>query len=404
MQIFIEPSDVLLFRDGRPFSAGEGHRARSVFPPTPNTTQGVIRSKVLADRCGRYQEYKDGCINCSEKNNCTISEEIGTPGQGNYGKMWLKGALIAKYEKSNLTTYFPVPADVVQVKKKNGDDSDKELRFLHPLREVIPGAKNDLNYYLHPLWTSETTPVEAIQGFWNHEDLAKYLLGNSPNNAVNSSQLYQRESRFGIEIDNSLQAVQEGKIYQTEFIRCGDNVGLYIEIEGITALSETSYLDTGLIAIGGENRAASYTKTHGINWDNFRKDLTNKLKYSDGFKIYLATPTIFDSEHQQGWLPKWIDTKTLSGEYKGINVQLIAAAISGYQTIGGWDVANNKPKPTRRAVMAGSVYYFQTKATPEEILTAFHWQNLADEDSEAQIGYGLSLVGSWNYHKHSEVK
>jgi CRISPR-associated protein Cmr3 len=94
MQIFIEPSDVLLFRDGRPFSAGEGHRARSIFPPTPNTMQGVIRSKVLADRCGRYQQYREGCNDCPEKNSCTISSEIGKPasnGRGNYGAMHLKG-------------------------------------------------------------------------------------------------------------------------------------------------------------------------------------------------------------------------------------------------------------------------------------------------------------------------
>jgi CRISPR-associated protein Cmr3 len=109
--------------------------------------------------------------------------------------------------------------------------------------------------------------------------------------------------------------------------------------------------------------------------------------------LYLATPTIFD----QGWLPKWIDTSTLEGEYRGVKVKLIAATIPRYQTIGGWDVAHNKPKPTVRAVSAGSVYYFITSYSPDEILQAFHWQNLADNSSNAQIGYGLTLVGTWNY-------
>jgi CRISPR-associated protein Cmr3 len=403
MQIFIEPSDVLLFRDGRPFSAGEGHRARSIFPPTPNTIQGVIRSKVLAERCGRYQDYRNGCLNCPENNNCSIPIEIGTPAQNHYGNLEIKGTLIAKYRKPNLTIYFPVPADIVRVKNKNNPVAESKLRHLSPLRKKIPGS-NDLAYSLHSLWSSETTPVEAVQGYWTQQNLVNYLLGNNLENPDSPDTLYQRESRFGIEIDNNIQAVKEGKIYQTEFIRCQENIGLYVEFKGITNLSAKPDLDTGLIGIGGENRVASYTKISGIDWHDFREKLINKLKQSDGFKLYLTTPTIFDSKHKQGWLPKWINPNTLSGEYERINLKLIAATISGYQTIGGWDVAHNKQKPTRRAVMAGSVYYFQTEATAEEILEAFHWQNLADEKSEAQIGYGLSLVGSWNYCKFTEEK
>jgi CRISPR-associated protein Cmr3 len=403
MQIFIEPCDVLLFRDGRPFSAGEEHRARSIFPPTPNTIQGVIRSKVLAERCGRYQEYKDGCLNCPENNNCKIPKEIGTPAYNHYGNLQIKVTLLAKYEKQNLTAYFPVPTDIVQIKNKDNPVAESKLRYLRPLRDTIPGI-NDLAYSLHSLWTTESTPVEAVQGYWTQQNLVNYLLDKNLKKPDSLDTLYNRESRFGIEVDNNIQAVKEGKLYQTEFIRCKENIGLYIEFDGISNLSANPDSDIGLIGIGGENRVASYTNILGINWTDFRENLIDKLKQSDGFKLYLATPTIFDSKHQQGWLPKWINSNTLSGEYEGIKLKLISAAISGYQTIGGWDVAHNKPKPTRRAVMAGSVYYFQTEATPEEILKAFHWQNLADEKSEAQIGYGLSLVGSWNYCKLTEDK
>ncbi len=133
MNVFIEPSDVLLFRDGRPFSAGEGHRARSLFPPTPNTMQGVIRSKVLAERCGRYQSYREGCAQCPEQQTCTIPEEIGRPdqqGRGNYGAMQIKGPLIAQREASSLDVHFPVPADVVQVKDKATPDAAPRLTYL----------------------------------------------------------------------------------------------------------------------------------------------------------------------------------------------------------------------------------------------------------------------------------
>lgn len=396
MQIFIQPSDVLLFRDGRPFSAGEGHRARSLFPPTPNTMQGVIRSKVLADRCGRYEQYKRGCENCPEQEGCTIPAEIGRPaqnGQGNYGLMHLKGAMIARYERSQLTTYFPIPADVVQIKDKQSSQADVKLVCLSPLHP-LPG-QTDFTANLLPLWSPEAQPVEAAIGYWTHSDLENYLLGEQPQHLTRVEELFQKESRFGIEVDNGLQTVKEGRLYQTEFIRCCDSVGLYVEIEGIQSLSTVPDPEVGLMAIGGENRVASYTKVIGIEWTRLKAKLKAALPQAVGFKLYLATPTVFE----QGWLPQWIDPNTLTGQYpdSGLSVKLVAAAIQRYQTIGGWDIAYNRHKPTRRAVSAGSVYYFTTDASIDAVIDAFHWKNLVDDPLDAQIGYGLGLVGIWNH-------
>jgi CRISPR-associated protein Cmr3 len=398
MKIFIEPSDVLLFRDGRPFSAGEGHRARSLFPPTSNTMQGVIRSKVLAERCGRYQSYRDGCAQCPEQQTCTIPEEIGRSEQngcGNYGKMRLKGPLIAQRADTTLTVYFPVPADVVQVKARSG--ADPRLAYLQPLQQQLPG-NNDLDYNLRTLWTTETEPVEAVTGYWSQKEFKQYLLGEQPTGFIQPNKLYERESRFGIEVDNRKQTVKEGRLYQTEFIRCEQNVGLYVELEGICQLSANPEARSGLIAIGGENRVASYTEQLQLNWGELDKQLLEKLKQSARFKLYLATPTIF----KKGWLPEWIDETSLQGTYQGVKVTLVAAAIARYQTIGGWDVAYSRPKPTYRAVPAGSIYYFTTDAKPEQVVQTFHWKNLADDPLDAQIGFGLSLVGSWNFINFSK--
>ncbi len=219
------------------------------------------------------------------------------------------------------------------------------------------------------------------------------MLGEHPTEFIQLSKLYKRESRFGIEVDNRKQTVQEGRLYQTEFIRCQPDVGLYVEVEGIRQLSADPEAKSGLIAIGGENRAASYTEQLQLHWNDLDKQLIEKLKRSAGFKLYLATPTIF----KKGWLPQWIDETSLQGTYQGVAVTLMTAAIARYQTIGGWDVAYNRPKPTHRAVPAGSVYYFITDASPEQIIETFHWQNLADDPLDAQIGFGLGLVGCWNY-------
>jgi CRISPR-associated protein Cmr3 len=402
-QVFIEPSDVLLFRDGRPFSAGEGHRARSIFPPTPNTMQGVIRSKVLSDRCGRYETYKNDCNGCDKQPNCTIPDEIGRPaqnGRGSYGNLQIRGAIIAKYEETKVTPYFPVPADVVEVKEKSGQKKSSKfrLRFLQPLSHKLYGdndLSDDPQSKLLPLWTQETTPVEGVQGYWEQKDLQNYLLEEYPSitQYTKADTLYLRESRYGIDIDNARQTVKEGQLYQTEFIRCEKNIGLYTEVDGV------SNLGGNLIAIGGENRAAQchhLDQQKRVDWTQFTHDLEKKLEQADGFKIYFATPTIFDA----GWLPNWLSKNDLSGAYHGVQVQLVAASVPRYQTIGGWDVAYNRPKPTNRAIPAGSVYYFKydkNNVKPSEIIKAFHWKNIADESNDVQIGFGLSLVGVWNY-------
>src|SRR5437899_7108941 len=46
MRIFLEPTESLLFRTGRPFDAGENGYAESIFPPTPETLQGAIRAAI----------------------------------------------------------------------------------------------------------------------------------------------------------------------------------------------------------------------------------------------------------------------------------------------------------------------------------------------------------------------
>ena len=49
MWLNITPLDVTLFRDAKPFTAGEDTRAHSVFPPTPMPLAGAIKAKLIAE-------------------------------------------------------------------------------------------------------------------------------------------------------------------------------------------------------------------------------------------------------------------------------------------------------------------------------------------------------------------
>jgi len=99
MELFLEPVDVWLFRDGKPFDALSDHRASSLFPPYPTVMQGVIRSHHLV-------------VNGVDLRNPTaIEKAVGTT--ENFGNLRLRGPFIARKEDDRITRYFPIPADVV---------------------------------------------------------------------------------------------------------------------------------------------------------------------------------------------------------------------------------------------------------------------------------------------------
>ena len=56
-------------------------------------------------------------------------------------------------------------------------------------------------------------------------------------------------------------------------------------------------------------------------------------------------------------------------------------------------MAKRAAKPTYRAVPAGSVYYFvlSDRNRVDDLITAFHYQNISDERSAE--GFGLALIG-----------
>ncbi|PIV26970.1 MAG: CRISPR-associated protein Cmr3, partial [Anaerolineae bacterium CG03_land_8_20_14_0_80_58_20] len=83
------------------------------------------------------------------------------------------------------------------------------------------------------------------------------------------------------------------------------------------------------------------------------------------------------------------------------NIKIIAAALSRYQTISGWDYAKENggaPKPTRRLVPAGSVYFLNLKgvADIEAFVNAVWLQAISDDDQSRLDGFGLALLGAWD--------
>jgi len=383
MRLFLEPTEPLLFRTGRPFDAGESNFAETVFPPTPETLQGAIRAAIAT--------YWDPDITLDEAfSKPELVDLIGN--RSSYGRFHITGiALGRSKEDETVERLFPSPSHLVTM---NDTQGNKQLVRLKPqkMKDVISDqSESNEWYYLLP--EEEVRSKLKPLNCWLTEDgLAKALFTDEPLNRdemICEEKIYQRESRLGIGMDNTTKTTREGFLYQSQVIRMERNYGFVIDIRlrkpgGQTENTSTDFfMDDvqtqhqlrlpidGWITFGGERRTAHFKiLSHGKNQiSQIEREITGNL-------LYLATPAAFDG----GWQPKqWILPF----------VPPIIAAISHYQPIGGWALnpgdSGGRSKTMRRCVPAGSVYFFDQQVTLKWPLT----------DYGTEIGYGITYTGVW---------
>ena len=357
MNLFLEPVDVWLFRDGRPFDALSDHRAQSLFPPYPTVIQGVLRSHHLIVK------------SIDLRNPQAVEQAIGTANRYPAG-FRVRGPFLAKRTDGRVVRYLPLPQDAV----KEG----------HRFRALVPQPLPEGVLCSTPtpkvLWPPEK-PEKLETQWWLREDaLLEYLekgevqtdeRANQCGKACPSFHLFQRENRLGIALEDQTRTTREQALYEVEFVRPCPNVGLAVEVQGLDGWPEE-----GFLRIGGEGRGAHFQQVDGLSWP------LPSDKLPPHFKIYFATPTYFEG----GWRPAdW-------GSFFRGKVTLVAAAIGRYEAVGGFDLATGKHKPARRYVPAGSVYFFEAdgQAALRDDLT-----NQAVTDDGAEIGFGQILIGRW---------
>jgi CRISPR-associated protein Cmr3 len=361
----ITPTDVWLFRDGKPFNADSDHRARSMFPPLPTVTQGLLRAHFLANE-GKALRDND---------KAKMAALVGTA--TDFGNLRLRGPFV----RYGTELCFALPAEVVK-------GSDGWFYPLSVYAQMPSGAAfshpSEAPYALLPDTTNEQLKKpQKIEEDWVTQSHFNLYLRGQPFRAIKSSCLFSRETRPGNAIESGKQTTREGYLYQVEFLRLCDKVSLQIDVvAGFDKLIRTN----GLMRVGGEGHAARFDVKSNGPPDVPLPAIGNRKR----FKLVLLTPTYLE----QGWLPKNNDW---SQYFDNGNVVLKAAAIKKYISIGGFDLLANDHKPALRYVDAGSVYYFEvTDGQPEFKKDRIWLCDVAPNGASlGHIGFGQVSVGDW---------
>lgn len=369
MRIEIKALDTLFFRDGKPFTMGENHWTDSIFPPNLSTIYGAIRTAYFSENMEIFQ---------SLRNNKGLNTDKDPTKKLRITRMFYK---ICK--GANEGYYYNMPLDLVGLK----DISDREMR------NEIKRKK----YKVYPLKTKEnkyisSNPLKCLlyfdeyvkaisDGLIHENEIVNYMKGVLNNIEVcRISDYICDEPKIGIGIDKSIGTSKDSRLYRIDLKRLKD-IYLIVEFEGI------DLKEKGVLKFGGEGKYASYKED---NFEIMPLELELDKLIENRFKITLMTQAIFEN----GWLPKDIDEKEFILKNNKFKTKLVAAVVEKHTLVGGYDMANNRPKPMLKAVPAGSTYFFEIlEGEAINIVEHFHLKSISDRMKEE--GYGISFVSKW---------
>jgi CRISPR-associated protein Cmr3 len=399
MRVRVTPLDPFIARDSRPF--GSGNKARTLGWPYPSVIAGSLRS-MLGKLSGgftneRVQELKEvqvrGPFPCS-------GEEV----------------------------YFPRPLDIL-VREKT----------LYPVRPVpqesFPsGSGTDLpegvGLAMPEGVGDEDFKPSPVPAFWSYEKILAWLFktegllstpdGNSTWGKGFMPGLKQ-EDRVHVGIDPQTGASEEGMIFSTsglDFVGGNPREGyidlgmaLDVRTENKDFRSILSTLDE-LHPAGGERRLSRWQSTEGEDRAPWicPSTLRNVLQASGGLvRMMLVSPAVFSDGWRPGWLHRkesgqetcWEGTPPGLSSGSGLKLRLVSAVTGRWVPVSGWLIEKGKtsgPKPLRRMVPAGSVYFFEVTGGDPLELEKLWLQSVCDDRQDRLDGFGLSLWGSWTWN------
>lgn len=387
--VFIQPTDVWMFRDGRPFVAGEGHTVSTIFPPTPFTVQGALRSLILGHEPIDWPDFWGQTTDEAK----AMGKRIGFPARkangaevpASLGAFTMQGPFLGRWlpDEKRAELLISRPLDSYYI-----DDDSKSWEALHPKKMMADWTD-------WPSGSPLLQPLRAAKPMQKAEEtehplllaqsgLPRYL--DEEPFQLSQTATFVGESRLGIALNYDRRRPKERMIYSLDYKRpfisqfgSDPEPGLLVRLGDGVKLPQKE----GILSIGGEARAARY-------WvlDDKQAPHIPRPRATHQLKILLLTPAWLSG----GWQPKDGDWSRFLGQ----DVRLVAAAIGRSHYIGGWRVPNKGwHKPMRPFVPAGSVYFFEADNPIAPVTTLTESPEGALDFGKQ--GFGACVNGRWSW-------
>ena len=382
----IESLAPLVFRSGKPF--GSIASAQDATFPLPSATAGLIRAKSLEQEQGKYPEYKGKLQDEAYQKLLSVKSQ---------------GPFLVRFNPEKVDEYtilVPKPSNALYFENKE----TKEVQLVRLAPKALDAAicGSDLPRGLVPIQMQQGLKGKPQSGvaYWTLEHFIQWQQGTALTfNEVKEHGLQSLpiDIRTHVEIDDGTLSSKDGKLFQTASLdlnHAKNLQGWNAERYGFLIFSP-QILKPDLATLGGERRL-SYLKPVAATEQlaTLPEGLLEKINQAKGFSLSLITPSIF----AKGYLPNWINEDTFEGELLNseVKVKLEAVAIDRWLPVSGWDSIVWKPKATRKAVGAGSVYWFKLLDHIDQSTLEKLWANaIADHHQDQCDGFGVVIVSAY---------
>lgn len=392
-EFWVRPMEPLFFGPPQSFVAGEAHRSRSQFPPTPMTFQGLVRARLLTGARPPL-DLNDW----SERARRERVELVGEP--DSFPPSWqLEGPYPAERldregDGRRVCIWFPAPRFLFRA--ANAEQPPVRAKVVATPVGDKPAALDDLS-----LGAGDFLPVGApadstrgqLDGWLSSDNLQWALTGRGawdPRGTSSLPPFVKREPRPGVAIDRDKATARPGLLYFLEAVRFAPESGLAGWLEGdLHPRLNSACLTTGHAGAGRRRRPVAFEEVPGTDpaWRQLRSGghLPQRLRDATRVWVVLLTPARIDDPLRPA-LPT-------SGAVRA----KVRAALSGdAETIGGYRLAQADVRPNRVYVPAGSAWLVELSGGSDEdrarVVRQWNGSHPLGPPEEAAFGFGHVIV------------
>ncbi len=380
-----EALDTLFFRDAIPFNAGEGGQGgqRSLFPPSMNTLQGVIRYQLALGQ--GWLPGHDG----------DWPGELGA--SDDLGMLSLRGAYICRHDQ----VLFPAPLLLLH---KTEHDSDRQ-RLAVSYHRLAPGpeVKTDLGAVRLPQMPDGATGAKPMESYWlTAAAMASVLDGKVPETTMltkggvdpgndaekavfGSDELWEYEPKVGIGRDSATRTASDSRLYAVNLVRPIKGVTVVVGVDDIPPAWFERY--SPVVGLGGEGKLAALKISDKQITLPARPEL-DAVNRKVLFTVTLITPGYFGDKARDA----------IEGQFERVPGKCVSACLGRAMQIGGWDLMADRPRPLRPFLPPGSTWFYEGEEWDIPQIQALHGCLIGDEKCN-KYGYGQILIGRWEERK-----